>query len=333
MGNQVFLSGFRSYRLSDFQWHSFLTVCRWQNNTCMPAAKKSIYSALAANLLIAVTKFVSGAFTNSIAMISEGVHSLVDTTNELLLLFGIRRSQKPRDEKRPFGYGKELYFWSFIVSILIFSLGGGISIYQGYVHLRRPEPMTNPFWNYIVLGTSFIFESISFIIAAREFNKTRGDLPWWTAIRESKDPTRFLVLFEDGAAVIGLVVVFIMVWLGRRLNNPYFDGIASIIVGLILTVASIILARESWSLLMGEGIMASTQKKIIDLVEKDPAVLKLLRVFSTYQSPDEIMLLLIVSFKPDVDIDDINASVDRLRNIIKKEYPRIRYIIIQPEDH
>jgi len=298
----------------------------------MPTANKSIYSALAANLLIAVTKFISGNITNSISMISEGVHSLVDTTNELLLLLGIRRSNKPRDEKRPFGYGKELYFWSFIVSILIFSLGGGISIYQGYIHLRRPEPMTDPFWNYIVLGTSFIFEGISFIIAAREFNKTRGDLSWWTAIRESKDPTRFLVLFEDGAAVIGLVVVFTMVWLGHQLKNPYLDGVASIIVGLILTVASVILARESWSLLMGEGIMPSTQKQIVTLVEKDPAVLKLLRVFSTYQSPDEIMILLIVSFKPDVDIDDINASVDRLRDTIKKEYPRIRYIIIQPED-
>jgi divalent metal cation (Fe/Co/Zn/Cd) transporter len=211
-------------------------------------------------------------------------------------------------------------------------LGGGISIYQGYIHLRRPEPMVDSFWNYIVLGSSFIFEGISFIIAAREFNKTRGNQSWWSAIRESKDPTRFLVLFEDGAAVIGLVVVFIMVWLGHRLNNPYLDGVASIIVGLILTLASIILARESWSLLMGEGIMPETQKKIIALVEKDPAVLKLLRVFSTYQSPDEIMMLLIVSFKPDVDIEDINASVDRLRDTIKKEYPRIRYIIIQPED-
>jgi cation diffusion facilitator family transporter len=298
----------------------------------MAAAKKSIYSALVANLLIAVTKFVSGSFTNSIAMISEGVHSLVDTTNELLLLFGIRRSQKPRDEKRPFGYGKELYFWSFIVSILIFSLGGGISIYQGYIHLRRPEPMASPFWNYIVLAISFIFEGISFIIAAKEFNKTRGNQSWWSAIRESKDPTRFLVLFEDGAALIGLIVVFFMVWLGHWLRNPYFDGVASIIVGLILTVASLILARESWSLLMGEGIMPSTQKKIIALVEQDPAVLKLLRVFSTYQSPDEIMILLIVSFKPDIDIDDINASIDRLRNAIKKEYHRIRYIIIQPED-
>jgi cation diffusion facilitator family transporter len=298
----------------------------------MAAAKKSIYSALVANLLIAVTKFVSGSFTNSIAMISEGVHSLVDTTNELLLLFGIRRSQKPRDEKRPFGYGKELYFWSFIVSILIFSLGGGISIYQGYIHLRRPEPMASPFWNYIVLAISFIFEGISFIIAAKEFNKTRGNQSWWSAIRESKDPTRFLVLFEDGAALIGLIVVFFMVWLGHWLKNPYFDGVASIIVGLILTVASLILARESWSLLMGEGIMPSTQKKIIALVEQDPAVLKLLRVFSTYQSPDEIMILLIVSFKPDIDIDDINASIDRLRNAIKKEYHRIRYIIIQPED-
>jgi cation diffusion facilitator family transporter len=298
----------------------------------MAAAKTSIYSALAANLLIAITKFISGSITSSAAMISEGVHSLVDTTNQLLMLLGIRRSKKPPDEKHPFGYGKELYFWSFIVSILIFGLGGGISIYQGYMHLRHPPVAGNPLWNYIVLGISFLFEGTSFIIAAKEFNKTRGDQSWWRAIRQSKDPTSFLVLFEDGAAVIALTIVFTMVWLGHRLNNPYLDGAASICVGLILTVVSLLLARESRSLLMGEGIRPDTQRNIIALAENDPAISKLLHIFSTYQSPDEIMLLLIVTFKPDLDIDDINDAITRLRNTIKKEYPRIRYIIIQPED-
>jgi cation diffusion facilitator family transporter len=299
----------------------------------MASAHKSIFAALAANLLIAITKFISGSVTNSAAMISEGVHSLVDTTNQLLLLFGIYRSKKPPDDKRPFGYGKELYFWSFIVSILIFGLGGGISIYQGYIHLRRPEPFENPFWNYIVLAVSFVFESSSFIVAAREFNKTRGELSWWKAIRESKDPSSFLVLFEDGAAILGLAVVFIFVWLGHRLNNPYLDGAASIVVGLILTVVSVLVARESRSLLMGEGIALATQQKITRLVEQDAAVIKLLSVFSTYQSPDEVMLLLIVGFKADLDTEEIDEAINRLRQAIKKEYPRIRYIIIQPEFH
>jgi cation diffusion facilitator family transporter len=297
----------------------------------MATSHNSIYGALAANVLIAVTKFIAGAVTNSGSMISEGVHSLVDTTNELLLLLGVHQSKKPPDARRPFGYGKELYFWSFIVSILIFGLGGGISIYQGYLHIRHPEDLGNPFWNYVVLGASVIFEGTSLIIAIKEFNKVRGDQSWWQAIVRSKDPSNFLVLFEDSAAVAGLFVVMIFVYLSHALNKPFLDGVASIIVGFILIAVSLVLARESRSLLMGEGIAPATQKRIIALAEKDEAVLKVLNIISDYRSPDEVLLLLIVAFKADLDTGEINEAIARIRAEIKEEFKLVRYIIIQPE--
>src|SRR4051794_33143704 len=297
----------------------------------MATSHKSIYGALVANVLIAVTKFIAGAVTNSGSMISEGVHSLVDTTNELLLLLGIHQSKKPPDRQRPFGYGKELYFWSFIVSILIFGLGGGISIYQGYMHIRHPEELGDPFWNYIVLGASILFEGTSLIIAVKEFNKERGEQPWWEAIVRSKDPSNFLVLFEDAAAVAGLIVVIIFVYLSHALNKPFLDGVASVIVGFLLVAVSLVLARESRSLLMGEGIAPATQKRIIELAEKDKAVLKVLNIISDYRSPDEVLLLLIVAFKADLDTGEINEAIARIREEIKEEFKLVRYIIIQPE--
>ena len=297
----------------------------------MTATNKSIYSALAANLLIAITKFIAGAFSNSAAMISEGIHSMVDTVNQVLLLFGLHQSKKPADALRPFGYGKELYFYSFIVSILIFGLGGGISIYQGIIHIIHPEPLGDPTWNYVVLILSILFEGTSLVIASKEFNKVRGRQGWWQAIKGSKDPSNFLVLFEDGAAVIGLTIVMICVFLGHRLKTPELDGLASILVGLLLVIVSMILARESRSLLMGEGIAPSTQQKIITLTEKDPAVIKARHVLSTYQSPEEVVLMLIVAFKEDLDTADINAAIERIRTDIKAEFNLVRFVIIQPE--
>ena len=192
----------------------------------MAKANKSIYSALVANLLIAVTKFIAGAFTNSSSMIAEGIHSTVDTSNQLLLLYGLKRSTKPADQYRPFGYGKELYFWSFIVSIMIFGLGGVLSVSQGITHMRHPEELVDPGWNYAVLALSFVFEGASLWVAIKEFNKTRNGLTWWKAIVKSKDPSGFLVLFEDGAAVMGLIIVFVLMVLSHNLNLPFLDGLA-----------------------------------------------------------------------------------------------------------
>ncbi|GGG59643.1 cation diffusion facilitator family transporter [Epilithonimonas arachidiradicis] len=293
--------------------------------------RKSIYSALVANLLIALTKFIAGGFTNSASMISEGIHSTVDTTNQLLLLYGLKRSKKAPDESHPFGYGKELYFWSFVVSILIFALGGALSIYQGIKHMIEPEVMRDPLWNYIVLILSLIFEGSSLFIAVKEFNKTRQGLNWWDAIIKSKDPSSFLVVFEDGAAVAGLLVVMILMGMSHSLQIPELDGLASVIVGLILVFVSFILARESRSLLMGEGIAPETKQKIVELAESDPAVLKTKNILSTYQSPEEVVLMLIIDFEDHLDTEEITDAIQRIRAVIKQLFPLVRFVIIQPE--
>ncbi len=306
----------------------FVIVVRMKSKS---TSKKTIYSALIANLLIAITKFIAGGLSSSAAMISEGIHSVVDTVNQLLLLFGIRQSKKPADALRPFGYGKELYFWSFIVSILIFGLGGGLSIYQGITHIIHPDELKDPTWNYVVLALSVIFEGSSLYIAWKEFNETRGSDSWWAAIIKSKNPANFLVLFEDGGAVLGLVTVATCLFIGHHYNLPYMDGLASLLVGLLLVAISMILARESRSLLMGEGIAPETQSKIIALAQKDESVIQARHILSTYQSPEEVVLMLIIAFKDDLDTEDINDAIIRIRKSIKKAFPLVSFIIIQPE--
>jgi len=292
---------------------------------------KSILAALGANLLIAITKFIAGGFTNSASMISEGIHSTVDTTNQVLLLYGLKRSRKAPDKVRPFGYGKELYFWAFIVSILIFGLGGALSIYQGIQHVWHPEPLSNPMWNYIVLVISLIFEGISFAIALKEFNKLRGELTIWQAMIRSKDPSSFLVLFEDSAAVAGLLIVLVFMILTHTFNLPYLDGVASLFVGALLIFVSLILARESRSLLMGEGITLETQKKILSLVEKDDTIIKVKNILSTYQSPESVVLMLIIEFRQNLDTEDITNAIERIRSEVKAEFKLVQFVIIQPE--
>lgn len=293
--------------------------------------KKSIYSALAANLLIAITKFIAGSFTNSSSMISEGIHSTVDTTNQLLLLYGLKRSKKAADQFHPFGYGKELYFWSFVVSILIFGLGGALSIFQGIAHIREPEVMKDPMWNYIVLILSLVFEGTSLFIAVKAFNKTRNGMGWWNAIIKSKDPSSFLVVFEDGAAVAGLIIVMILMGISHSLQIPELDGLASVIVGLLLVFVSFILARESRSLLMGEGIAPETRQKISQLAEKDAAVISVKNILSTYQSPEDVVLMLIIDFEDHLDTQEITGAIERIRESIKNEFQLVRFVLIQPE--
>jgi len=297
----------------------------------MAASKLPLYSALIANLLIAVTKFIAAAVTGSSAMVSEGIHSVVDSTNEVLLLLGISKSKKPSNEKRPFGYGKELYFWAFIVSIMIFGIGGGISFYEGVTHIQHPVIIEDPKWNYYVLGIAIVFDGISFITAFREFNRQRGNIAFWKAVRHSKDPSTFVVLFEDAADVIGLIVAFLGVYLGHTLKNPYLDGVASIIIGLLLTSVSLLLAKESRSLLMGE----SAEKEILDSVtkiaENDYAVSKVVRPLSMYMAPEEIILLLKVNFDKDRSALDVTQAIQRIKENIQKDFPNIKQLYIEPE--
>lgn len=296
----------------------------------MSHSKKSIYSALIANFLIAIVKFVAGAMSGSAGMRAEGVHSLVDTMNEVLLLYGIRQSKKPPDERHPFGYGKELYFWSFIVSILIFAVGGGISIYQGIVHLMHPEPLGNLFWNYLVLAIALVLDGISFTIALREFNQRRGKTNWWQAVVSSKDPTSFVVLFEDAADVLGLLIVGACTFLSQVYGLHWLDGLGSLLVGMLLVGMSLILARESRSLLMGEGLSEKKQDKIKALVLQDPGVLSVKRIISNYQAPETVILMLQVEFKGDLDTGALTAVIQRLRRTIKHQFPLVQFVMIQP---
>jgi len=296
----------------------------------MAASKTPIYTALGANLLIAVTKLTAAVFTGSSAMVSEGIHSLVDTSNEVLLLLGISKSQKPADEVRPFGYGRELYFWSFVVSLLFFALGGGFSIYEGIEHLIHPEEVRNPIWNYLVLGIAFIFDGISFITAIREFKRQRGDIPFWKAVHDSKDPSTFVVLFEDAADVIGILIAFTGILLGQLLGNPYIDGIASVMIGLLLTTVAILLVRESRSLLMGEAPFLEELTAVIQVAENNPVVNKVTKHLSTYLAPEEVILILKINFKQEAGNAQITKAIEEIRAAVQQAYPHYKQLFIEP---
>jgi cation diffusion facilitator family transporter len=297
----------------------------------LASSKLPIYSALAADLLIAVTKFIAAGVTGSSAMMSEGIHSVVDSCNQLLLLLGIRRSKKQPDEKRPFGYGKELYFWSFVVSILIFGVGGGISFYEGITHIQHPEPIVNPLWNYIVLGAALLFEGISLVIALTNFNKRRGEVPFWSAVKRSKDPTSFVVLFEDATDVLGLLVAATGVYVGHRFNMPAIDGIASIIIGLVLTAVSLVLTRESRSLLMGETASTQVLKEIVTITKADPAIIDVRPPLSMYLGPEEVILVLQLSFRDDLSAPAIVQASERIKQAIRQKFSNFKQILIEPQ--
>ncbi len=295
----------------------------------MAASKTPIYTALAANLLIAATKLTAAIFTGSSAMVSEGIHSLVDTSNEVLLLLGISKSQRPADEQRPFGYGKELYFWSFVVSLLFFALGGGFSIYEGIEHLINPQEVTNPIWNYAVLGIAFIFDGISFITAMKEFKRQRGETPFWKAVRQSKDPSTFVVLFEDAADVIGILIAFSGILIGQLTGNHYIDGIASVLIGLLLTAVAIILVRESRSLLMGETVDKAEMEEVLAIAKSHPAVERVVHQQSMYLAPEEVILLLRIDLKQ-TNASSIVQSINEIRDSIRQRYPHYKQLYIEP---
>jgi cation diffusion facilitator family transporter len=214
---------------------------------------KVILAALIGNSLIAVTKFAAAAFTGSSAMFSEAIHSCVDTGNQALLLYGLKRAKRPADARHPFGYGRELYFWAFVVAILLFSIGAGFSIYEGLEKIKHPEPIADAYVNYIVLGLAIVFESVSWWVAVKEFNLTRGRRGYLEAVQVSKDPSIFTVLLEDTAALLGLFVALVGIALSEILAMPVFDGVASVVIGGILALAAIVLAYETKALLIGEG--------------------------------------------------------------------------------
>lgn len=296
----------------------------------MASTKTAIYTALGANLVIATTKFIAAGVTGSSAMVSEGIHSLVDTLNEVLLLLGMKRSQRPPDDRRPFGYGRELYFWSFIVSVLIFAVGGGLSFYEGITHLQHPNAIENPMWNYIVLGVAIVLDGTSLVTALRAFNEQRGKQPFWSAVKASKNPATFVVLFEDASDVLGLIIAFLGVFLGHLLNNPYLDGIASILIGFLLTAVSILLTRESRSLLMGEAADQTIVQNIIATTEANPGVIKSIHVYTFQMGPEEIVLIQRIAFRFALNSKETVRAMAQVKQAIREAEPSIRQVFIEP---
>jgi len=293
-------------------------------------SKTAIFAAIGGNLAIAIMKFAAAAFTGSSAMLSEGIHSLVDTGNGGLLLLGIHKSKQPADATHPFGYGKELYFWSLIVAVLIFGVGGGISIYEGITHLIHPSPLEDPFWSYVVLGLAVVFESIVFVIAFRAFQALKGeDENIWQAIKSSKDPTTFTVLFEDAAALLGLIVAFAGIFLAHYFINPYLDGAASILIGVILASVAVFLAYESKGLLIGEGADPETLENIRKLAEAAAGVEKVINPLTMYFGPRTILLTVDIEFDKKLSAMEVEESVDRLEKNIRSQYPDIKHIYIE----
>jgi cation diffusion facilitator family transporter len=289
-----------------------------------------IYISLAVDLLIAVAKFTAAAFTGSASMISEGVHSIIDAASQVLLIWGIKRSAQKPDLNRPFGYGKELYFWSFIVSLMIFVLGGCASFYEGLIRLKQPMLEGNGAWDYAVLAIAFAFNSVSLYAALKAFNKQRGDISFWKAVKLTKDPSTIIVLLGDVGDIMGLIVAFIGVFLGHLFKNPYYDSVASMLIGLILITISGVLVRESKSLLLGETTSRKTVRKIVALAQADEAVIKVKKHFSTYMSPDDVLLQLNTVFKDNLTTLQITDAIERISNSIQNEFPKMKQIFIEP---
>lgn len=294
-------------------------------------SKKVIYAALAGNGLIAITKFAAASFTGSSAMFSEAIHSLVDTGNQGLLLFGIKRAARPADKAHPFGYSGELYFWAFMVAILIFGLGAGISIYEGVQKILHPHPLNDPLINYIVLGLAMVFEGFALAIAVREFRKTKGRRGWLEAVRVSKDPTVFTVLFEDTAAMAGLVVAFIGIFLAQQLGLPVLDGVASVIIGVILAVTAILLAVECKGLLIGESAASSVVDDIRRRVGDAEGVSRINEVLTMHLGPTDVLVNISIDFRDDLPSQEIETMVSRLESDIRQAWPIVTRVFIEAQ--
>jgi len=294
-------------------------------------SKMVIVAALIGNLLISITKFVAAAMTGSSAMLSEGIHSLVDTGNQVLLLYGLKRAAKPADEDFPFGYGKEIYFWSFVVAILIFALGGGFSIYEGIRHLQHPEPISNVMVIYVVLALALLFEGAAWFFAFREFSRVKGRWGYFEAIQRAKDPSIFVVLFEDSAAMLGLVVAFIGVLLTDITGILIFDGIASVIIGLILIGTAIWLAYETKGLLIGESANKSVIRGIRDSLRGRKNIDHVNEVLTMHMGPDFILANISVDFDNSISGQQVEADIAAIDRSIKQAYPQIKRVFIEAE--
>ena len=295
------------------------------------SSNKVIYAALIGNSLIAITKFIASALTGSSAMLSEAIHSLVDTGNQILLLFGLKRSKRPADEEFPFGYGKEVYFWSFAVAILIFALGAGLSFTQGLHHVLDPRPIVDLHINYIVLSFAILFEGAALFVATKEFNKHRGQLGYLAAIKQGKDPTMFVVLFEDSAAMLGLVVAMAGIALYQVTGNPIYDGIASKLIGVILGVTAVWLAYETKGLLIGESASPQIVARIKEVVAGHEMICSVNEIATLHMGPESVVVTISLDFRSDLSADDVESGVTAITLAIKAIDSGIRRVFVEAE--
>lgn len=294
-------------------------------------SKTVIYAALVGNFAIAVTKFGAAMFTRSSAMFAEGIHSLVDTGNQGLLLFGLKRSKRAPDEEFPLGHGKEVYFWSFVVAILIFAVGAGVSLYEGVKHVFHPREITNPAVNYVVLAAAMLFEGVAWLFAWRGFRKAKGKLGYFAAVRHSKDPTLFVVLFEDSAAMLGLVVAFAGIALGQATGIREFDGIASILIGLILGATALWLAWESKGLLIGESATVEVRRRILEILRSHAAVTGVSELITLHMGPEQILVAASVDIDDKLPVSEVETSISDLNRVIKETEPQVMRVFIEVE--
>ena len=296
-----------------------------------PASRKVIYAALVGNGLIAITKFSAAFTTGSSAMLSEAVHSVVDTGNQVLLLYGVKKASKPADTRHPFGYGMELYFWTFVVAILIFAGGASVSIYEGIHKLSDPTVAGDPMVNYIVLSLALVFEGVAWTIAWREFRRVQGQRSLLDEVRRSKDPTLFTVLFEDSAAIAGLVVAFLGILAADLTGNQAFDAYASIGIGVILAATAVLLAYESKGLLIGEGAHPEVVSDIRKILDDDPRIAQLNEILTMHFGPVDVLLNLSIDFDRDLGVDALQGAITELEADIKRKYPQITRVFIEAQ--
>ncbi|HET6388429.1 cation diffusion facilitator family transporter [Hyphomicrobium sp.] len=294
-------------------------------------SKKVVFTALAGNIFVAVIKFVAAAVTGSSAMVSEAMHSLVDTGNEGLLLYGYVRASRHPDRTHPLGYGREIYFWSFIVAVLLFTLGAGASIYEGVTAILNPHPITNVSVNYIVLALSALFEGSSWMVGVRRFGKYKGRRSYWQAVRESKDPPAYMVVFEDSAALIGIAIAALGNFLSVHLNMPLLDGVASILIGIVLATIAILLAHKTKELLIGEPASDEITSSIMALARSEPSVDGANNIFAIHLSRDQILVALSLEFADELRTPQIEAAVVRLEKRIREKHPQVIALFIKPQ--
>ena len=294
-------------------------------------SKKIVIAALIGNGLIAISKFFASIYTGSSAMLSESIHSVVDTSNQALLLYGISRSNRPADKEHPFGYAREIYFWAFIVAILIFAIGAGVSIFEGVSKLSNPTPVTNVFINYIVLGAAFVFEACAWWMALCEFKRVKGNMSYLEATRKSKDPALFTVLFEDTAAMIGIVVAFLGLLLGQITGLIWMDGAASIVIGIVLAVVAFILACECKGLLVGESASEELVKNIFTILESYSSDTKINELLTMQLGPYDVLVTISLDFPTSLSAEDVERFISKIESKIKFDHAEVKRVFIEAQ--